>query len=125
MQLFFLYNCSSLEDFAIKGHLYYILQFISFVDTKKRRSQEFMSRGGYFLSFQGGSAPVGALKPLEIHRFHWSSGGLAPLAPITPTALLWQGYIFFRINPPPGDYGIIFDYFFLGGENLDIKMQLF
>jgi len=44
-----------------------------------------LSRGGlnfFSLSRGGGSAPVGAWKPPEINRFHWSrEGGLAPIAP--------------------------------------------
>ena len=50
--------------------------------TKQGRIQEFVQGGlNFFLFFQGGSAPVGAWKAPEIHRF-WSRGGLAPVAPL-------------------------------------------
>ena len=41
----------------------------------------------FFLSRGRGSAPVGAWKPTEINRFHWSRGGLAPMVP--PWIRLW------------------------------------
>ena len=45
------------------------------------RIQEFVQGGLKFFSFQGGSAPVGAWKPPEINKFHWSRGGLIPNSP--------------------------------------------
>ena len=44
--------------------------------------------GGLKFFFQGGLATVGALKPSELNRFHWSRiGGLAPIAPPLNTSL--------------------------------------
>ena len=46
------------------------------------RIQEFFQGGlKFFFIFPGGSAPVGAWKPAEINRFHWSRGGLRPHNP--------------------------------------------
>ena len=47
------------------------------------------TRGGsniFFLS-RGGLSTRWGLKPPEIHRFHWSRGGLAPIAPPLTTPL--------------------------------------
>ena len=49
-----------------------------------------LSRGGltFFSLSRGDSAPVGAWKPPEINRFHWSRvGGLAPIASPLDTTL--------------------------------------
>ena len=81
MHLFLLYNCSSLEDFATKGHLYYILQSISFQDTEQRRSQ-------------GGA--MGAKHPLDQWNL-WISGGFqAPTCAEPPPGKKKN------LSPPPG-----------------------
>ena len=42
----------------------------------------------FFTFLEGGSAPVGTWKPPEINRFHWSRGGLGPIAPPEYTSQL-------------------------------------
>ena len=54
--------------------------------TQQGRIQELVQGGLHFFFFPGeGSSPVGAWKPPEFNRFHWSRGGLAPV--VTPQSL--------------------------------------
>ena len=59
-----------------------------------------LSKGGlkfFSLSSGGLMALLGAWKPHEINRFHWSRGGLAPIAP--PPEYASDVYIFIVKGP--------------------------
>ncbi len=70
------------------------------VNSEQGRIQEFVQGGGLkFLYFQGGSTPVGAWKPPEINRFHWSRGGLAQIAPLnTPLTLYTVHFLLHTVH---------------------------